>query len=258
MSHKDMDHAHKETISSILSTVNKTLHVTLNSTTPHKNANLNLGGHRGRGGQLESYPGWTHEQIQTLIYICLAFFCIISISIIGFLYMRSMREKRRSAQAIKSLLDMMAENRSIQSVYTMENGNHHHHHRHHGGRPQHHDGHAGYFPQPLETATTSTAVSEAPPLEPFPAELRPGVEPVVGLAGLEDRIHLPPLSDEPKMPSPHLSAPPLPPIKRPRPRPSGVSGSGVSTFKPAETPSASELEAISKSLREAELLRYLS
>ena len=34
--------------------------------------------------------------------------------------MRSISEKKRSAAAIKSLLDLMAENRSLQSVYTMD------------------------------------------------------------------------------------------------------------------------------------------
>ena len=34
--------------------------------------------------------------------------------------MRSLSEKKRSAAAIKSLLDLMAENRSLQSVYTMD------------------------------------------------------------------------------------------------------------------------------------------
>ena len=35
---------------------------------------------------------------------------------------------------------------------------------------------------------------------------------------LESRIKLDPIDEEPKLPSPHLSAPPLPPIfKRPRP-----------------------------------------
>ena len=34
---------------------------------------------------------------------------------------------------------------------------------------------------------------------------------------MEDRIHLPPIDDPkyPKLPSPHLSAPVLPPIRRP-------------------------------------------
>ena len=43
--------------------------------------------------------------------------------VISAIYMRSISEKRRSAAAIKSLLDMMAENRgsaSPSSVYTMQ------------------------------------------------------------------------------------------------------------------------------------------
>ena len=50
------------------------------------------------------------ELKQTII-----FFCIFSA-----IYMRSISEKKRSAAAIKSLLDLMAENRSLQSVYTMD------------------------------------------------------------------------------------------------------------------------------------------
>ena len=228
-----MDNAHKEhskvTIDGILASVNKTLHQATSQGTSLKDV------HDRR--HPKQYPGWTHEQIQTLIYICLAFLCIISIAIISFLYMRSIREKRRSAQAIKSLLDMMAENRSIQSVYTMENNR---------GSDQR--------ASSVASGHNTTTVSEpnqsgfGPSVEDFPAQLRPGFEPVVGC--LEDRIHLPPMGDQPRMPSPHLSAPPLPPIKRPRPRPA----TSMSSFKPTETPSASELEAISKSLREAEML----
>ena len=38
------------------------------------------------------------------------------------------------------------------------------------------------------------------------------------LPNVEDRLKLDPLDEQPKLPSPHLSAPVLPPISRPRPQ----------------------------------------
>ena len=62
-------------------------------------------------------------QVNTMVYIGLACLALVVIAIVGTAYLRSISEKRRSAAAIKSLLDMMAENRSINStVYTMEPG----------------------------------------------------------------------------------------------------------------------------------------
>ena len=62
-------------------------------------------------------------QVNTMVFIGLACLALVVIAIVGTAYLRSISEKRRSAAAIKSLLDMMAENRSINStVYTMEPG----------------------------------------------------------------------------------------------------------------------------------------
>ena len=64
-----------------------------------------------------------HTQVNTMVFIGLACLALVVIAIVGTAYLRSISEKRRSAAAIKSLLDMMAENRSINStVYTMEPG----------------------------------------------------------------------------------------------------------------------------------------
>ena len=92
----------------MLANLNKTWHDSLN-TTSHPSPTV-----------ATDTTEWTSEQIQTIVYVLLAFLIIISVSIVGGLYMKSISEKRRSAAAIKSLLDLMAENRSLQSVYTME------------------------------------------------------------------------------------------------------------------------------------------
>ena len=52
-------------------------------------------------------------QVNTMVFIGLACLALVVIAIVGTAYLRSISEKRRSAAAIKSLLDMMAENRSI-------------------------------------------------------------------------------------------------------------------------------------------------
>ena len=58
---------------------------------------------------------------------------------------------------------------------------------------------------------------------------------------LESRIKLDPIDEEPKLPSPHLSAPPLPPIsKRPRP---------VAQQKINENVDTSSVAAISQTLQ---------
>ena len=124
--------------------------------------------------------------------------------------MRSISEKRRSAAAIKSLLDMMAENRSINSVYTME------------GVYQHNAAHFPPDPNPdPDPNPTVVKLSD----EEIPSILKEqDSEPLESLGILESRIKLDPIDEQPKMPSPHLSAPILPPISSsvaPRPRPSG-------------------------------------
>ena len=95
----------------MLANLNKTWHESLNGTKSSGNQNPSP--------TLDSTE-LTSEQIQTIVYIVLAFIIVTSVSIVSGLYMRSISEKRRSAAAIKSLLDLMAENRSLQSVYTME------------------------------------------------------------------------------------------------------------------------------------------
>ena len=98
----------------MLANLNKTWHESLNGTNK-------AGGPQSQASPpLDSASEWTSEQVQTLVYIVLAFIIVTSVSIVSGLYMRSISEKRRSAAAIKSLLDLMAENRSLQSVYTME------------------------------------------------------------------------------------------------------------------------------------------
>ena len=69
----------------------------------------------------------------------------------------------------------------------------------------------------------------------------PGLKPDFNpSAELEDRIKLDPIDEQPKMPSPHLSAPVLPPIcKRPRP----VSQKNVETL-----PNSSSVAAITENL----------
>jgi hypothetical protein len=194
------DH-HKKILAGLLANMNKTLHATLNQTS-HQ-----IRGHRG----LED--GWTHEQIQTVIYIALAFFIVLCVAVISSLYMRSLSEKRRSAAAIKSLLDLMAENRSLQSVYTMDGL--------------------------CATSVQSMAARPTPQIpEDLPAPLWADYPPVQ--SSFESRIHLEPLEDSnPHLPSPHLSAPVLPPIsKRPRPVATKVEG----------PPSPTSLAAISNNL----------
>merc|ERR1712008_572352 len=94
-------HHHKEIFKTLIANMNKTFHETLNQT-------------RGRNPeQSQKLDSWTSSQVNTMVVI----------AIVGTAYLRSISEKRRSAAAIKSLLDMMAENRSINStVYTMEPG----------------------------------------------------------------------------------------------------------------------------------------
>ncbi len=93
-------HPHKEIFKSLLADMNKTIHENLKqnqtkSTQPQ-----------------QSSQAWSDEQIHTVVYIGLAFLVICITATLAAMYMRSMSEKRRSAAAIKSLLDMMAENRN--------------------------------------------------------------------------------------------------------------------------------------------------
>lgn len=48
------------------------------------------------------------DQIQTISYIFLAFFCVLSLGVVSALYMRSLKEKRKNQAAIRGLLDIMA------------------------------------------------------------------------------------------------------------------------------------------------------
>ena len=109
----DLPDHHKKIFHSMLANLNKTWHASLNnSKAGNQVANHDI--------TENTDTEWTSEQIQTVVYIVLAFIIVTSVSIVSGLYMRSISEKRRSAAAIKSLLDLMAENRSLQSVYTME------------------------------------------------------------------------------------------------------------------------------------------
>ena len=164
---EDLPDHHKKIFHSMLANLNKTWHDSLNSTANPPSPQ-------------QTETEWTSEQIQTIVYIVLALLILSSISIVSGLYMKSISEKRRSAAAIKSLLDLMAENRSLQSVYTME----------------------GVY----ATASSQNEVVNHPKELPHASVM------------LESRIKLDPIDEEPKLPSPHLSAPTLPPIaKRPRP-----------------------------------------
>lgn len=199
---EDLPEHHKKIFHSMLANLNKTWHDSLNSTTnPPPN--------------VSTETEWTSEQIQTIVYVVLALLILSSISIVSGLYMKSISEKRRSAAAIKSLLDLMAENRSLQSVYTME----------------------GVY----ATATASSqneVVANSNPKETTHASVM-----------LESRIKLDPIDEEPKLPSPHLSAPTLPPIsKRPRP---------VSQQK-IENVDTSSVAAISQNLSTLQLGQRLS
>ena len=109
----DLPDHHKKIFHSMLANLNKTWHESLNGSTK-------AGGPQSQASPTLDDSEWTSEQVQTLVYIVLAFIIVTSVSIVSGLYMRSISEKRRSAAAIKSLLDLMAENRSLQSVYTME------------------------------------------------------------------------------------------------------------------------------------------
>ena len=199
-------HHHKEILKSLIADMNKTFHETLNQTKIH---------------QVDP-KGWTPEQIHTIIYIGLAFLVIIVTTLIAAAYMRSISEKRRSAAAIKSLLDMMAENRSVNSVYTME------------GVYQHHQNQPNSGPDPSGT-TIKLSDEEIPSI----LKNENGSQSV-----LESRIKLDPLDEQPKMPSPHLSAPILPPIAG-RPRPVAQ--------KVDRLPNSSSVAAISQNLTSMQL-----
>merc|ERR1711971_1353375 len=201
-------HHHKEIFKTLIANMNKTFHETLNQT-------------RGRNPeQSQELDSWTSSQVNTMVFIGLACLALVVIAIVGTAYLRSISEKRRSAAAIKSLLDMMAENRSINStVYTMEPG----------------------------VYAASTATSYQPPhqntqnTDMTNSDKIPGLKPDFNPSqALEDRIKLDPIDEQPKMPSPHLSAPVLPPIcKRPRP---------VSQKNVEELPNSSSVAAITHNL----------
>ncbi len=84
------------------------------------------------------------------------------------------------------------------------------------------------------------ASTYSPPELPTATVLKQDTPPSLARSSvLESRIKLDPIDEQPKMPSPHLSAPVLPPIKRPRP----VSAKVVDGL-----PNSSKVAAISQNL----------
>lgn len=119
------------------------------------------------------------------------------------------KDKRRSQAAIRNLLDLISENRSMQSVFTTE------------GTP-------GLTPS--YSGNNNTNIQARDLVDPDCSSSSGSGESmnyydVVGCnrhnAVLEDRIHLPPIEDPkfPKLPSPHQTIPVLPPIRPTGPDP---------------------------------------
>ena len=50
------------------------------------------------------------------MYVGLAMMCLLSFGLVGLFYMRSLKDKRRSQAAIRSLLDLMTESNREQSA----------------------------------------------------------------------------------------------------------------------------------------------
>ena len=50
------------------------------------------------------------------MYVGLAMMCLLSFGLVGLFYMRSLKDKRRSQAAIRSLLDLMTESNRESSV----------------------------------------------------------------------------------------------------------------------------------------------
>jgi len=234
---KIMDSIHAKHHEHIIAAVNKTIHENLN-----KSRNAGDFYHKGQN------EGWTDEQILTLVYIAIGFLVIICISIISAIYMRSISEKKRSAAAIKSLLDLMAENRSLQSVYTMDGlyatSNHYESPPERSEKAVQND----QDHPAMETSSTDSypncnrCVDNLDGKNVDHNDLPPVIQAnASNLDIYEGRIKLDPIEEieqQPKLPSPHLSAPVLPRI---RPRP-------VLALKVEDQPTTNTLAAITHNL----------
>ena len=69
------------------------------------------------------YLGHRYTQLSNVMYVGLAMMCLLSFGLVGLFYMRSLKDKRRSQAAIRSLLDLMTEsNKESSSSYGMGGG----------------------------------------------------------------------------------------------------------------------------------------
>ena len=66
-----------------------------------------------------------HNQLSNVMYVGLAMMCLLCLGLVALFYMRSLKDKRRSQAAIRSLLDLMTEtNRESQTSCAGIGGGH--------------------------------------------------------------------------------------------------------------------------------------
>ena len=183
-------------------------------------------------------PGLNHHQFNTVLYIGLSLFCVVCLGLISALYVRNANEKRRSRQAIRSLLDLVAENNSVNNshsingVYTLSESHN--------------------FNNIVDPDCSSNSSCESDKTNGF------GIYIQSNMAVMESRLKMPPLENTTvtNLPSPHLSAPVLPPIKKAmeelKPIQQDVGFASLrrpkSTLKVVANPDSSSIRAISHSL----------